>query len=311
MTDSLDFGVMLSATSNSYGLPDEELPGVFRRFARTAEETGFDALVAGDHVVYPDEIPTDYEFSSTGEPPFDTTTSLFDVFQVLSHLASVTETITLGTHVVAVPYRHPLVLTKNVLTTEALSEGRFDFGVAPGWLKTEFDALEIPFDERGSRTDEFLEIFEAACAEGVTGYDGEHYSFDEVGFYPSPDREIPIWMGGKSSATFRRVAEFGDGWATLWDHPDDVEQALERIMNAWSDYDRDGEPEVSVLRPVNLGEEADPDRLLSGPAESVREDVQAYRDAGVTRLVVDFFTTDVDEQVALMEEFGETVIDEF
>ena len=311
MTDSLEFSVMLSATSNSYGLPDDELPGVFREFARTAEDSGFEALVAGDHVVYPEEIPTDYEFSSSGEPPFDTTTSLFDVFGVLSHLAAVTETISLGTHVVAVPYRHPLVLTKNVLTVEALTQGRFDFGVAPGWLNTEFEALGIPFEERGSRTDEFLEIFELACEKGVTGYEGEYYAFDEVGFYPSPDRDIPIWMGGKSSATFRRLAEFGDGWATLWDHPDDVETARKRIMNAWTDYDRDGEPEISVLRPVNLDSDADSDRLLSGDPESIREDIQTYRDAGVTRMVVDFFTTDVDEQVALMEEFGETVIDEF
>lgn len=307
----MKFGVMLSATSNSYGIPDDELPGVFQRFARTAEESGFDVVVAGDHIVYPEEIPTDYEFSSTGEPPFDTTTSLFDVFDVLSYLAPVTDTIDLGTHVVAAPYRHPLVLAKNALTVEGLSQGRLDFGVAPGWMHTEFDALGVPFEERGSRTDEFLEIFELACEEGVTGYDGEHYSFDEVGFFPSPERDIPIWIGGKSGATFRRIAEYGDGWATLWEHPDDVEAARERIMNAWTDFDREGEPEISVLRPVSLGNDADPDRLLSGPPSSILEDVRAYRDAGTTRLMVDFFTTDVDEQVRLMEQFGEEIIEEF
>lgn len=309
MSDTFEFGVMLSATSNSYGIPDEKLPGVFQRFARTAENNGFDVVVAGDHVVYPEEIPTDYEFSQSGEPPFDTTTSLFNVFEILSYLAAVTDTIALGTNVVAAPYRHPLVLTKNVFTVEALSKGRFDFGVAPGWLKTEFDALDVPFQERGSRTDEFLEIFELAC-NGVTDYEGDHYAFEEVGFFPSPKRDIPVWIGGKSGATFRRIAEFGDGWATLWDHPDEVTAARKRIMNAWTDFDRKGDPEISVLRPVSLDEDADPDRLLSGPPSAIIEDVEAYREAGTTRLIVDFFTTDVDEQVRLMEEFGEEVIDE-
>ena len=311
-TSDFEFGVMLSATSNSYGLSSQELPDVFRRSARTAEDSGFDAIVAGDHIVYPRDIPTDYEYSKTGKPPFDTETNLYDVFQVLSHLAAVTDDVKLGTNVVAAPYRHPLVLTKNVLSIESLSQGRFDFGVAPGWLATEFEALDVPFGERGSRTDEFLDIFKRACTEGVTGYDGDHFSFDEVGFHPTPDREIPVWIGGKSGAAFRRVAEYGHGWSTLWDHPDEVASARERMLNAWADYDRDGEPEIAVLRPVNIDHSTeDNDRLLTGTPESVIEDIEAYRDAGATRLIVDFFTTDIDEQLTLMEEFGDEIIAAF
>lgn len=308
-SDVFEFGVMLSATSNAYGIPSEELPEVFRRSARVAEDSGFDVLVAGDHVVYPDQIPTDYEFSKTGEPPFDTTTSLFDVFEVLSHLAAVTDDIDLGTNVAAAPYRHPLVLTKNVLSLDALSEGRFDFGVAPGWLQPEFDALGVPFEERGKRTDEFLDIFELACEEGVTGYSGDFYQFDDVGFYPQPVGDIPVWIGGKSGATFRRVAEYGDGWSTLWDHPDDVAAARDRIMNAWTDYDREGEPRIGVLRPVDIDPDANSDRLLQGTPAEVIADVEAYEQAGATRLIVDFFTTDIDEQLSLMREFGDEIID--
>lgn len=307
----VEFGVMLSATSNAYGIADAELPEVFAQSARVAEESGFDVLVAGDHVVYPGEIPTDYEFSKTGEPPFDTTTSLFDVFQVLSQLAAVTDDIALGTNVVAAPYRHPLVLTKNVFSLDVLSGGRFDFGVAPGWLKPEFDALSVPFGERGRRTDEFLEIFELAREAGVTDFSGEFYEFDEVGLFPQPIGEIPIWIGGKSGATFRRIAEYGDGWSTLWDHPDDVAAARERIMNAWTDYDRDGDPRIGVMRPVNIDQAADPDRLLQGTPDDVIADVEAYQDAGTTRLIVDFFTTDVDEQLDLMRQFGDEIIDAF
>lgn len=311
MSGELEFGVMLSATSNTYGIPDDELPEVFRRTGRVAEENGFDVVVAGDHIAYPEEIPTDYEYSSSGKPPFDTETSVFDVFQVFAHLAAVTDEIDLGTNVVAAPYRHPLVLTKNILTLDALSQGRFDLGVAPGWMKTEFDALGSPFEERGRRTDEFLEIFELACENSVASYEGEHYQFDAVGFHPRPAHDIPVWIGGKSGAAIRRVGQFGTGWSTLWDSPDEVVTARERIMNAWTDFDREGEPEIAVLRPVRLGPDADPDRLLSGEAADVVEDIEAYRDAGATRIIVDFFTTDIDEQMELMEQFGDDVIDAF
>ncbi|MFT4947840.1 MAG: alkanesulfonate monooxygenase SsuD, partial [Natronomonas sp.] len=122
----MDFGVMLTAASNDYGLEEAEIPPAARRLAQTAEESGFDAVVAGDHIVYPEEIPTDYEYSQSGEPPFDTTTPIFDVFQLFSHLAAITDDVTLGTNVCSVPNRHPIHLAKSCLTTHALSEGRFE-----------------------------------------------------------------------------------------------------------------------------------------------------------------------------------------
>lgn len=308
-SSDLEFGVMLSATSNEYGLSDEERPDVFRRTATAIEEQDFDVLVAGDHIAYPEEIPSDYEFSQSGEPPFSSETSVYEVFQVLSHLAAITDRIALGTNVCAAPYRHPITLTKHVLTLESLSGGRADLGVAPGWLKTEFDALGVPFEERGSRTDEFLDVFRRACREEQFSYDGEHVSFDTVGFHPSPSREIPVWIGGHSGATFRRIAEYGNGWTTLWDRPDDVERARDRIMNAWTDYDRDGEPEIAVLRPVNVG--GDGDRILTGSPDEIIDDLESYAEAGATRIIVDFYTTDVEKQLEQIRRFGEEVIPAF
>ncbi|WP_435361868.1 TIGR03619 family F420-dependent LLM class oxidoreductase [Haloarchaeobius sp. DFWS5] len=311
--DTVEFGVMLSATSNSYGLTDEESPGVFRELATTAENSGFDVVLAGDHIAYPSEIPTEYGYSSSGEPPFDTTTSVYDVFQVFAHLAAVTDDIRFGTNVVAVPYRHPIVLAKNALTLDSLSGGRFDFGLAPGWLKTEFDALDVPFDERGSRTDEFLELFTRACEEGELSFEGEHHSFGEMGFHPSPSSEIPLWIGGRSGATFRRIAQFGHGWSTLWEKPDEVGSARDRIMNAWADFEREGEPEIGLLRPMHVAEDGSgpSGKILTGTPESVVEDVQSYVDAGATRIIVDFFSTDIDDQVEQLERIGEHVIPAF
>lgn len=307
----MEFGVMLTAASNDYGLEEPEIPPAVRRLSRTAEESGLDAVVAGDHIAYPEEIPSDYEYSESGEPPFDTTTPIFDVFQLFTHLAAITDEITLGTNICSVPYRHPIHLAKSCLTTHALSEGRFELGVAPGWLWSEFEALGVPFEERGARTDEFLELFERVREEEVTGFDGEFHSFDPVGFYPNPDPEIPVLVGGKSGASIRRTAEYGDGWTSIWDKPDDVREVRERIMNAWTDFEREGEPDIVVTRPIHVGTDTkmDTDRFFVGEAESIVEDLEAYADAGATRINVDFYTTDVDVQTEQLERVGDRVID--
>ncbi|WP_079890742.1 TIGR03619 family F420-dependent LLM class oxidoreductase [Halococcus agarilyticus] len=305
------FGVMLTAASNDYGLEEAEIPPAVRRLATTAEEVGLDAVVAGDHVAYPEEIPTDYEYSKTGEPPFDTTTPIFDVFQLFAHLAAITEEITLGTNVLSVPYRHPVLLAKNCLSAHALSEGRFELGVAPGWLSSEFEALGIPFEERGTRTDEFLEMFERVREKEVLGFDGEFHSFEPLGFYPNPDEPIPILVGGKSGASIRRTAEYGDGWTTIWDKPEEVREIRERLVRAWSDFDRDGEPQMVVTRPIHVGTDTDldTDRLFVGEAESIVEEVEQYAEAGATRVNLDFYTTDVDAQAEQLERVGDRVLD--
>ncbi|WP_049995888.1 TIGR03619 family F420-dependent LLM class oxidoreductase [Halococcus sediminicola] len=307
----VDFGVMLTAASNDYGLEEEEIPSAVRHLATTAEDAGLDAVVAGDHVAYPEDIPTDYEYSKTGEPPFDTTTPIFDVFQLFSYLSAITEEITLGTNILSVPYRHPVLLAKNCLTTHALSEGRFELGVAPGWLSSEFEALGIPFEERGGRTDEFLELFERIRDEEIVGFDGEYHSFEPLGFYPNPDEPIPILVGGKSGASIRRTAEYGDGWTTIWDKPNDMSETRDRIMRAWSDFDRDGKPEMVVTRPIHVGTdtEMNTDRLFVGEAESIADDIEEYAEAGTTRINLDFYTTDVEAQAEQLERIGDRVLD--
>ena len=308
--EDMEFGVMLTATSNDYGLDEKEIPPAARRLTTTAEECGLDAVVAGDHIAYPEDIPTDYEYSESGEPPFTTTTPIFDVFQLFGHLSAITDEVTLGTNVCSVPYRHPILLAKNCLTAHALSDGRLELGVAPGWLASEFDALDVPFKERGARTDEFLELFELVREEEVTGFEGEFTSFEPLGFYPNPDEPIPIQVGGKSGASIRRTAQYGDGWTTIWDKPDDVKKTRERIMNAWTDFERSGDPEIVVTRPIHVGTDSkvSQDRFFVGEAESIIEDIENYADAGVTRINFDFYTTDVDEQVEQLERASDRIL---
>lgn len=307
MSSEMAFGVTLS----TFG--DHASPEAFRRVATAAESAGFDAVWVGDHVAFPADIPETYPFSRSGKSPFDVSQNAYDAFLVLSHLASITDTIRLGTNTCIVPYRHPVVLAKHALTLESLSDGRFEFGVGVGWMDTEFEVLDVPFEERGARTDEFLRLFEELREHGECSFEGPHHSFQRTGFHPIPEfGRPPIWVGGRSGAAFRRVAEFGDGWTIFWDHPEDIASARERIMNAWTDYDRDGEPEIAVVRATHVGTDTDldTDRPLIGSADSIREDVEAYREAGTTRVVIDFFTTDIDEQIEQIRRFGEQIIDQ-
>lgn len=283
----------------------------FERLATAAENAGMDAVWVGDHIAFPEEIPDTYPFSKSGKAPFDIGQDAYDCFDVLSYLAGVTDDVELGTNTCIVPYRHPVVLARNALTVEQLTGGRFDFGVAPGWMETEFEVLDVPYEERGSRTDEFLDIFERAREDVEFAFDGPHHSFQKAGFHPVPEAGRPkIWVGGKSGASIRRVGEYGDGWTIFWDHPEEVAEARERIMNAWDDFDRSGEPEIAVTRATQVGEDTErsPEKLLVGEPANVAEDVEAYAEAGTTRILLDFYTRDTDEQIAQIEKWGDDVL---
>lgn len=310
MPDSIEFGIMLTPFGPNAS------PPVFEDLATTAEQQEFDVVWTGDHVAFPKEIPDEYPFTPSGKAPpaQGIDRPAYDTFNVLSYLAGHVDDVRLGTNVCVVPYRNPVLLAKQALSVEGLTEGRFEFGVAPGWLRTEFDVLDVPFDERGSRTDEFLDIFTRACDEHEFTFDGPHHSFPETGFYPTPgERRPPIWMGGFSGAAFRRTAQYADGWTIYGARPDTVAEGYERLMPAWDDFGRSGTPNVAAGRSAHVGTDTDLDteRPLIGDADTVIEDVEEYVDAGTTHVFIDFFTLDPAERREQIERFGEQVIPSF
>jgi probable F420-dependent oxidoreductase len=303
-TSELDFGLMVPPFSS-------EGPHAFRELAVAAEAVGFDAVWFADHITFPEEMPQNYPASSDGTPPFSVTDDAYDIFQVLAHLAAITDTIAVGTNICVAPYRHPVTLTKHALTLDSLSGGRFEFGIAPGWLRTEFEVLDVPFEHRGELFDEFLEVFTTACETGEFAYESTHYSFQKTGFHPGPvDGQPPIWIGGDSPPTYRRIGQFGDGWTILWKYPDELAETRERIMRRWEEFDRSGAPEISIMRPIDVGNESgsDPDRLFVGSPDEIIADIEDYRESGATRVVMDFATQDLDEQLTQVERMGRDVL---
>jgi probable F420-dependent oxidoreductase len=294
-----EFGVVLPQWS------EHETPAGVVAVARAAEANGFDAVWRGDHVVFPAEIPE-------GAPWAEMSTPAYDVFTVLAYVAGATEEIGLGTNVCVVPYRHPVLLANLACSLDALSGGRFEFGVGVGVHRSEFEVLDVPYRERGSRTDEFLRLFERVVAEPELAFDGPHHSFGETGFRPRPATEggPPIWVGGDSAAAVRRTARFGDGWTLFQKPPAEVRAARERLVAAWDEQDRRGRPGLAVPVPTRVGSDHDleAEGAFVGDPASIADAVRRYVDVGATRINLDFRGLPIDARVDQLEAFAERVL---
>ncbi len=156
---------------------------------------------------------------------------LLEPFVALTFLAAVTERIRLGTGICLVPQRNPVYTAKQVVDLDALSGGRVDFGVGAGWLREEFDALGVPFERRGDRMREHIEVMKALWSDDVSEYQGELYQLRSCRMYPKPVQQPhpPIHVGGESDAALRRVADFGQGWYSFNRAPDDLDAPLRRL----------------------------------------------------------------------------------
>lgn len=190
--------------------------------AREAERLGFDSLWVPDHIL-----------KVFGPLP--------DPLTLLSFLAGTTERITLGTAVLVLPYRHPVVLANMLSSLDMLSGGRLTLGIGVGWNEKEFDALGMSKKERGHRTDESLEVLEQLWSEEKTSYDGRFYSFEEaeIGLKPHTPGGPPVLVGGYSDAAFRRAARFGAGWMGFKDDPSQITQVRERLIRTVEEFGRD------------------------------------------------------------------------
>ena len=269
-------------------------PHAMVRVARAAEAAGLDSVWTGEHVVLPD--PQAPPSPASPETPF------LDPAVALAHLATHTERIRLGTGIIILPQRNPVVLAKELATLDVVSRGRLEFGLGAGYLEPEFRAIGAPFEERGAVTDESIEVLRALWTEEKPAFDGEFFSFDGIDAQPRPVQRPhpPIVVGGMSRAAARRAARAGDGWYGFLTDPDATRQTQRWIAEAVERGERPaerGEIEISVTPPPPF----------------TRETVERYAEIGVHRLIPMAVGVDgaparpktVDETVAVVERLGE------
>ena len=180
-------------------LPDAE--GI-REFSQRAEQLGFESVMAGDHVVLPVAGTNQYPYTPTGAFQRPSDEPFLETMTMLGYMAACTSEIRLGSTVLILPYRNPVVQAKMFASLDVLSGGRVICGVGVGWLEKEFDILGVPYADRGPMTDEFLEIFNALWTEEVPEHKGKYYQIDGIYFEPKTDSETAHPdLGGRPYAT--------------------------------------------------------------------------------------------------------------
>jgi probable F420-dependent oxidoreductase len=228
-----------------------------------AEELGYDSLWAGEHVVVPRP--------RVAPSPMDPDEPVLDPIVLLAHLAARTATIRLGTGVIVLPQRNPVVLAKQLASLDVLSGGRLEVGIGAGYLEPELRTLGVPMDERGSRTDEYLAAMRALWEGEPPAFAGRHVRFSGVDAHPRPvQRPLPVVVGGYAPQVHRRAARAAEGWYGFMLSPERVADQVAGLRKAAADCGRDRPLHVSVT----------PDRRLDPAA------VAAYAAAGADRLVV-------------------------
>ncbi|MBY0329849.1 MAG: LLM class F420-dependent oxidoreductase [Acetobacteraceae bacterium] len=272
------------------------------RLARLAEAAGFDSVLAVDHVVLPDSYESTYPYSATGRLPGDRTAVLPDPLIWMAFAAAATTRLRLMTGVIILPLRDPLVLAKQVATLDAMSGGRIELGIGVGWLREEFEALGIPFAERGRRADEYVAAMRALWREDGASYEGRHVRFAGVSSNPKPVRgAVPIIVGGHSEAAARRAGRLGDGFFPSVGAQVDTMPLLDLVRRAAEDAGRD----PAAIEMITGCPDA-----LPGAEGDAQAAVEERRRHGIGRVVLPVgpFLPDLEDS---LPRFGEQVIRTF
>jgi probable F420-dependent oxidoreductase len=180
--------------------------------ARLAEDIGLESLWVAEHIVIPAGYSTAYPYDPSGKLPDGEDIDWPDPFIWLTYAAAITERIKLATGVTVLPLRDPVVTAKQIATLDALSGGRVILGVGVGWLGEEFEALGVPFKDRGRRHDDYLQAMKALWTQEKAAISNSFVDFRDAISRPRPASSVPVVVSGHSAAAARRVARVGDGW---------------------------------------------------------------------------------------------------
>lgn len=300
-------------------------PQDIRAVAEAAEGFGFDVITVADHIVVPSVVNAPYPYSETGEFAWtaDGSTDCMEQFTLLSWLAAVTSRIKLLTSVIVVPHRNPLFMAKSLATTDQLSGGRVLVGCGAGWMKEEFEALNLPdFDARGRVTDEYIDVMKLCWQEASASFDGEFINFANVAADPKPVQSPhpPIWIGGESMPAIRRTAARGDTWYPFGTNPkfrmDTIETYVARRDKLFAEAEKIGRDSETIGLAYNCAfhsdsivERSDGSRqLFTGSADQRIEDVKALAATGVSTVIVNLPTTDLAQTMERLERFSTDVM---
>lgn len=251
-------------------------PEAIRRAAVQAEDLGFADVWASEHLAVP------------ADSPYPPSALFYEPVVTLTWAAAATRRVGLGTTVLVLPMRHPLPLAKELATLQCLSEGRLILGAGVGWLEGEYDALGVPFRERGRRMDEGIALMRAVWGPDPVDFEGEHVPavLRRIKAQPKPSAPIPIWIGGISEAALKRAVRIGDGWHGTRKTPEEAAPIVRRL--------RAERPEPAFAVSMRTGwdgkDSAELEHRLAG-----------YAEAGCDHLLVEPWERELDAWLASVE----------
>ena len=263
-----------------------------KAIATAAEDVGIESIWTVEHVIVPEGYQSPYPYSADGKMQGPDDMPIPDSFTWLSYVAAVTSTIKLATGVAILPQRNVIYTAKEMATLDQLSGGRVILGVGAGWMREEFETVGVPFERRGARTDEYINVLRTLWGDEKASYKGEFVSFDSIYCRPQPvDRSIPIVIGGHSDASARRAGRLGDGY---FPGRGDAE-TLTRILG--------------IMRASAEEAGRDPDAIeVSAGGALDPAGIEKMQELGVSRIMIPPLSFDPSGIRGALEQFAENVM---
>jgi probable F420-dependent oxidoreductase len=266
--------------------------------AKAAEELGYHSVWINDHVVIPSQVSSKYPYSADGRPSFTPDDSFYDPFVLLAAVASQTKTIKLGTSVVVIPHRPPILTAKAVATLDVISGGRFIFGLGVGWFAEELEVLGISYKDRAKISRSYLDTMKSLWTEARLQLPNASGESIEVGFAPKPIQKPypPLWFGGESRPALRRVVQQGDGWFPAFISPEEFVVKAGELKHLCTELGRDfSSVTICVFSPNR--------------AHATLDAIRTYRQHGASIMLAPLGNPDLNAFIAQMKQFREEVME--
>lgn len=279
-------------------------PTMYAPLVQAAEEAGYDSFVVPDSICYPEDADTKYPYNADGTREFLEGKPFIEPFSLIPALAAVTSSIRFTTFVVKLPIRNPVLVAKQVTSVGVITGGRFGFGVGTSPWREDYDITQVPWERRGARMDECIEIINGFASGDYFGYSGEFYDFPASKMCPVPAERVPILVGGHSKMAIERAGRLGDGWMHAGGDAEELTRMMARVNEARAAHDR--------------ADEAFEVHAISIDAYSP-EGVERLEAAGVTDCIVGFRDAyqpgpdpqTLDEKLTAMQWYADEVIAKF
>jgi probable F420-dependent oxidoreductase len=273
--------------------------------ARAAEQAGYTSMTVADSLIYPRESDSTYPYTDDGNREFLEDKEFIETFTLVAAMGAVTSTLRFTPFVLKLPIRPPVLVAKQASSIAHLTGNRLGLGIGLSPWPEDFAVMGVPWERRGKRMDECMDILRGLTSGEFFEFHGEFYDFDAIKQTPAPTEPIPLLVGGHSDAALRRAVRRGDGWMHAGGDGEELDLLLDKLKKF---RDEEGDRDSEREKPFEI-------HAISYDAYSV-DGVKRLQDKGITDLIVGFRvpyikgpdTEPLDKKIEHLERFAESVI---